>query len=179
MSAGLTRRTQENLVCAVLLVVFGGVVWLTQDFGPRARMIPLPLAISGIVLTIIQLLWQNLRSTEDLQMDLISVAERRAAGGDADPSPQPRRDEARSAWSRELRAYAIVATLIVLVLVIGIMPAVFVFTAAYFLLTRHYSWRAGLVHTSLFTALVYLLFIAALQIQPYHGLLEPLVERFR
>lgn len=179
MSGGLTRRTQENMVCAVLLVVFGGVVWLAQDFGPRARMIPLPLAIGGIVLTVIQMLWQNLRSTDELQMDLISVAERRAAEGDPAPVAQQKRDDARSAWHRELRAYGIVAALIGLVLAIGIIPAVFVFTAAYFLMTHLYSWRAGLVYTSLFTALVYLLFIAALQIQPYHGLLEPLVERFR
>jgi hypothetical protein len=179
MSRALTRRAQENVVCAALLVVFGGVIWLTQDFGPRARMIPLPLAIGGIVLTIIQLLWQNLRSTEELQMDMISVAERRAAGGESASSLQQKHDEAQSAWRRELRAYGIVAALIGLVLLIGIMPAVFVFTAAYFLLTRYYSLRAGLVYTSIFTALVYLLFIAALQIQPYHGLLESLVERFR
>lgn len=179
MSSALSRRAQENLICAALLVVFGGVVWLTQDFGPRARMIPLPLAIGGIVLTIIQLLWQNLRSTDELQMDLISVAERRAERTDTAASAGGEADAARSAWHRELRAYGIVAALIGLVLAIGIMPAVFVFTAGYFLMTRHYSWIAGLVYTSLFTALVYLLFIAALQIQPYHGLLEPLVERFR
>ena len=179
MSRGFSRRTQENVVCAALLIVFCGVVWLTQDFGPRARMIPLPLAIGGIVLTIIQLLWQNLRSTDELHMDLISVAQRRAEKADTTSSAGGEADAARTAWHRELRAYGIVATLIGLVLAIGIMPAVFVFTAGYFVMTRHYSWLAGLVYTSLFTALVYLLFIAALQIQPYHGLMEPLVERFR
>ena len=55
----------------------------------------------------------------------------------------------------------------------------FVFTAGYFVLTRHYSLLAGFLYTSAFTALVYLLFVAALQIEPYYGLLEPLVERFR
>jgi len=179
---GLSRLAQENVVCAALLVIFAGVVWLTQDFGPRARMIPLPLAITGIVLTVIQLLWQNLRSTDELQMDLVSVAERRAlavdeGAGAAGSAPAPSAKD--SLWRRELRAYGIVAALIGLVLAIGVIPAVFVFTAAYFVLTRHYTWLAGLVYTSVFTALVYLLFIAALQIQPYHGLLEPLVERFR
>jgi hypothetical protein len=35
-----------------------------------------------------------------------------------------------------------------------------------------------LIYTTIFTAAIYLLFVAALQIQPYHGLLAPLVERF-
>jgi hypothetical protein len=36
-----------------------------------------------------------------------------------------------------------------------------------------------LIYTGVLTATVYLLFVVALQIQPYHGLLEPLVDRFR
>ena len=84
----MTRRTQDNLVAAALLVVFGGVVWLCQDFGPRARMIPLPLAIFGIVLTILQIVWQNVRSTDELKMDLIAVDED-ALGGAPDGPSQP------------------------------------------------------------------------------------------
>ena len=68
--------------------------------------------------------------------------------------------------------------LIALFLLVGIMPAVFIFTAGYFVLTRQYSWMMGLIYTSAFTACVYVLFFAALQIQPYHGLLAPLIERF-
>ena len=172
----MSRRAQENLAAAVLLVLFAGVVYLCQDFGPRARMIPLPLAIFGIVLTVIQIVWQNLRSTDELQMDLIKVEkdavfarEEPAAHGPGTGSP----------LQRELRAYGIVIVLVVLVLVIGIIPAVFVFTAGYFVLTRHYSWLMGLVYTSAFTASVYLLFVAALQIEPYYGLLAPFMERFR
>jgi hypothetical protein len=172
----MTRRVHENIVTGALLVVFGGIVYLCQDFGPRARMIPLPLAIFGIVLTVIQILWQNLRSTDELQMDLIHV--RKEAFAPAPDAPaQPA--QSGSTFARELRAYAIVAALVGLVLVVGIIPAVFVFTAGYFVLTRHYSWLMGLVYTSAFTASVYLLFVAALQIEPYYGLLAPVVERFR
>lgn len=169
----MSRRAQENLVCLALLAVFVGVVWLAGDFGPRARMIPLPLAIAGIVLTVLQLLWQNLGSTEGLRMDLVRVGETPALD-EAPPAttPPPHR-------RAELRAYGIVALLIALVFTIGIIPAVFVFTAAYFVASRQYSWLLGLAWTSLFTIAVYLLFIAALQIEPYHGLLAPIVERFR
>jgi hypothetical protein len=173
-----TRLGQENAIAAVLLVVFGGIIWLSQDFGPRARMIPLPLAIFGVVLTLIQILWQNLRPADDLKMDLIAVGERSAGADEARARGAAPPDRAPG-WRRELQAYAVVAILIGLIYMVGILPAVFVFTAGYFLLTRHYSLWAGLVYTSIFTGTVYLLFIVALQIQPYHGLLAPLVERFR
>jgi hypothetical protein len=177
----IARRTQENLIAAALLVVFAGIVWLCQDFGPRARMIPLPLAVFGAVLTILQIVWQNVRPADDLRMDLISVADTGSGREPVEPaeksSPPPgSRDPT---WRLELRAYGIVALLIALFLVIGIMPAVFVFTLGYFAVTRQYSWLKSLVYTTAFTLCVYVLFFAALQIEPYYGLLSPVIERFR
>ena len=172
----MSRLTQENLVAVVLLVVFGGVVYLCQDFGPRARMIPLPLGIFGIVLTVIQLLWQNLRSTDELQMDMISV-QRPVAGEEAKPREEVP-GERRTTWRRELRAFGIVALLIGLVYAIGVIPAAFVFTAGYFFATRQYGPVASLIYTGIFTGILYLLFIVALQVPPYHGLLEPLVRAY-
>jgi len=169
----MSRRAQENLICGMLLVFFGGVIWLCQDFGPRARMIPYPLAIFGIVLTVLQIIWQNLRSTDELQMDMISV---QPVGGLAGSAPaQPDR---KTTWRDELGALGIVGALIGLIFLVGIMPAVFLFTGGYFVLTRQYSWKASLIYTAILTASVYLLFSVALQVQPYHGLLTPLVDRF-
>jgi hypothetical protein len=175
----MSRLAQENLAAVALLVFFAGVIWLCQDFGPRARMIPLPLAISGIVLTAIQIVWQNLRSTDELQVDLFSVPER--APGFQEEQAAVRVQQAadrRPMWLREAGAYGIIGLLIALIMGMGIMPAVFLFTGGYFLLTRHYSLWGSLIYTTIFTAAIYLLFVAALQIQPYHGLLAPLVERF-
>lgn len=177
------RLAQENAIAVVLLFVFGGIVWLCQDFGPRARMIPLPLAIFGIVLTLIQILWQNLRSTEELQIDLLPVA----VGSVEMPAPAVAEHAQETgapvehvpAWRAELRAIGIVGVLIALIMVTGIIPAVFLFTGGYFVLTRHYSWLIGIVYTSVFTASVYFMFVFALQIQPYHGLLAPVVGRFQ
>lgn len=168
----MSRRTQENVVAAALLALFGGVIWLCQDFGPRARMIPLPLAVFGIVLTLIQILWQNLRSTDELHIDMVSVQGPGAAAAAAKPAK-------RVTWRQEAGAFGIVGVLLGLILVTGIIPAVFLFTGGYFVVTRQYSWRASLIYTAVLTAAVYLLFVVALQIQPYHGLLAPLVEHFR
>ncbi|HXF66844.1 MAG TPA: tripartite tricarboxylate transporter TctB family protein [Burkholderiales bacterium] len=171
----MSRRAQENLVAVAVLAVFAGVVWLCQDFGPRARMIPLPLAIAGIVLTLLQILWQNLRSTEELRMDLIEVKQAPAEPGAA----EGRSAAAAAGWRDEARALAIVGALIGLILALGPLPAAFLFTGGYLALTRQYSWRRTLVYTSLLTGSLYLLFVVALQTQQYHGLLAPLVERFR
>ena len=174
----MSRRAQENLAAAALLALFAGVIWLCQDFGPRARMIPLPLAVFGIVLTLIQILWQNLRSTDELHIDMISVQGPGAAatpGAGAGAAAKPGK---RITWRQEAGALGIVGALLGLILVTGIIPAVFLFTGGYFVVTRQYSWRASLIYTAVLTAAVYLLFVVALQIQPYHGLLAPLVEGF-
>ncbi len=178
----MSRGAQENIVAVALSAVFAGIIWLCQDFGPRARMIPLPLAICGIVLTVIQLLWQNLRSTDELKIDLIAV---QAPGVPVAPGQAGSGTEAVSvqgkpvSWRQEAGALGIVAALLGLILLVGLMPAVFLFTGGYFVLTRLYSWRASLIYTAVLTASMYLLFVVALQMQPYHGLMAPLVERFR
>jgi FtsH-binding integral membrane protein len=176
----MSRLTQENVVAVLLLIVFGGAIWLCQDFGPRARMIPLPLSIFGIVLTLIQLVWQNVRSTDELQMNMIDVAHpTRVEEEAADEAPEPDPSPAKPAtFRREALAYGIVAALIGLVYAIGVVPAVFVFTGGYFVVSRQYGWLAGVIYTSLYTVVIYLLFIVALQVPPYHGLLAPLVERY-
>lgn len=180
----MSRRAQENIAAAVLLVLFGGVIWLCQDFGPRARMIPLPLAIFGIVLTLIQILWQNLGSTDELKIDMIRVGAPRAIEVETREKHEESAKDADSiakkpAWRREAGAYGIIGILVVLILVLGPMPAVFLFTWGYFLLSGYCSWRAGLIYTGILTVTIYLLFVVALQMQLYHGLLAPLVERLR
>ena len=69
----MSRHAQENVASVLLLAFFAGVIVLCQDFGPRARMIPQPLAGFGSALTLIQMAWHNFGSTAELQMDMISV----------------------------------------------------------------------------------------------------------
>jgi hypothetical protein len=169
----MSKRAQENMIAVLLLGVFAGVIYLCQDFGPRARLIPVPLAIFGIVLTLIQLVWQNFGSTDSLKMDMISVSEPVVADV---PQPEPAQEKPVG-WRHEAGAFGIVASLLGMVLFLGPYPAVFLFTAGYFVLSRQYSWKAGIAYTVLFTACVYLLFGLALEVQPYHGVLAPLLNR--
>ena len=165
----MRRHAQENMVSVVLLALFIGVIVLCQDFGPRARMIPLPLAIFGIVLTLIQLAWHNLGSTDELRMNMISVKAPDAPEAEAALSVPAK----KTTWRQEAGAYGIIGLLVVMILVVGLMPAVFVFTGGYLWLSRYCSWQKSLIYTALLTAAVYLLFEVALQMQPYHGLLAP------
>jgi hypothetical protein len=170
----MSRHAQENLVSVLLLALFAGVIVLCQDFGPRARLIPLPLAVFGIVLTLIQFAWHNLGSTDALQMDMIAVQTRDAAAGET-PAAQDTRPPG-PAWLREVRACGMIGLLLVLTFVVGVLPSAFLFTAGYFMATRYCSWWLSLLYAAVLAVSLYLLFVVALQMQPYHGLLAPLFQ---
>lgn len=180
----MSRRTQENLIALVVIIVFVSVIITSLDFGPRARMIPLPLAVFGLILMVAQFIWQNLRSGGELKVDILEVltnkTEEENVSEMAGESVPGKALSARGPrWRREVVAIGMVALFLGLILLLGPIPAVFLFTFGYLLITRHYSWFKGLLFTVLFTAGLYLLFVTALEIQLYHGILEPLVNQFR
>lgn len=169
----MSRRAQENLVSLVFLLLFGLVVWLCQDFGPRARLIPLPLAVFGIVLTLIQMLWHNLGRDTAPAMEMITV-DSSAIPGEGDGQPRTERTEEQLGRWGEAGAFGIVALLLGLVFAAGIFPAIFLFTAAYLILTGYCTVMRGLACAAALTVSVWLLFVGALEMQPYHGLIAGL-----
>jgi Flp pilus assembly protein TadB len=180
----VSRRAQENLILGVIILVLVAVLAASAGYGPRARMVPVPVAVFALILALVQLVWQNLRSTDELQVDLLAVLTRRgqkesAVPGVTDTMDQAGHSNARIRQRRVAIACGIVVLFLALVLLVGPIAAIFVFTAGYFLLSGHYSWFKALLYTAMFTAGIYLLFVVALDIQLYHGVLEPLVERLR
>jgi len=170
----MSRKTQETIAASAFLALFIGAAVLSLGFGPRARMIPLPLAIFGALLAMIQLLLIPRGGGQRLKMDLINL-ERPAAGREAGEDNAVR--ERSPSKPRIAAAYAIVGGLLALVLAIGPVAAVFLFTAGYFIKTRYCSVPLAVLYTAVFTAIVYLLFFVALQIPPFHGMLAPLIVR--
>jgi len=182
----MSRKLQENIVVVLIILVLVGVIYLSLGYGPRARMVPIPVAAFGLVLAVIQLVWQNLRSTDELYVDLLEVLTKRGdgagAGTQAEASPGASAEAVKvpvRLWPKELAALGIVLGFLLMVLLLGPIPSIFIFTGAYFVLSRHYSWPRALAYTTVFTVAVYLLFVTALEIQLYHGFLEPLVEHIR
>ena len=96
----MSRRAQENLVGVIVLAVFVVMLYLTFGYSSRARLVPLPVCILGIILAVAQLLWQNLRSADELRVSFLDVFGSRgtvktpAAAAQASPGPaQPQSTE--------------------------------------------------------------------------------------
>ena len=166
----MSRHAQDILVSLILLGLFGVVLWLCQDFGPRARLIPLPLAVFGIALTVAQFAWHNFGREDARPMEMISV-DTSAITATGEGRPRTERTEEQLGQWGESGAYFIVALLVAMIFAIGIFPTVFVFTAAYLILTRYCTAVQGLAYSAALTVSIYLLFAVALEMQPYHGLL--------
>ncbi len=77
----MSRRAQENLVGVIVLAVFVAMLYLTFGYSSRARLVPLPVCILGIILAVAQLLWQNLRSADELRVNFLDVVGSRGAIG--------------------------------------------------------------------------------------------------
>ena len=179
----MSRRIQENLVAVLLLLLFTGMLVMSFDYGPRARLVPVPIAIIGIVLTLAQLLWQNLRSADELHVDVLELvagregSDRRKAAqrdvaqrqGDADAGQYP--------LAAQVKAFAIVGVLLALFLVLGPVPAIFLFSAGYFMLTG-ISWPRGVLYGFLCAGSLYLVFGHILGIQLNRGLTAPLLAPY-
>ena len=173
----MSRRARETAAVLVFLALFLGAAWLALDFGPRARMIPLPLALFGALLALVQLVLHERGLAQGLHMDLIRVDRPVAPAGAAGAAEAPPQ-ELLSPGATPLQAYAIVGGLLAMILTIGPVPSVFLFTVGYFVRTRYCTLTRALFYATVFTAIVYLLFFVALQIQPYHGVLAPLAAHF-
>jgi Tripartite tricarboxylate transporter TctB family len=174
----MSRRVQENLVAAILLLLFAGVLIASFDYGPRARLVPVPIAIIGILLTAAQLVWQNLRGADELHVDVLELV----AGRDGSSRRKAAQSEAGGSAAHSLgaqaKAFAIVGALLALFLVLGPVPAIFVFSAGYFILSGETSWPRGLLHAFACTGLLYLIFGYILQVQLNRGLAAPLIGQY-
>lgn len=178
----ISRRVQENTILVIIILVLIGIIVMSFDYGPRARMVPIPVAAFGLVLAVIQLVWQNMRSADELQIDLLEVLTKRKNAQIPDkvkPAVPTSNEDAGVRWKREVTAYGMVLLFLAMAWAIGPMPSIFLFTLGYFAVSRQYSWLRGFFYTVIFTVVVYVVFVYTLEIQLYHGYLEPVAEFFR
>lgn len=167
----MSRRAQENVIAGALVGVFAGYLVLSLELGPNARLVPVPIALLGLVFLLIQLVSQNLRDGKEFHLDLFASLTSGVA------TPEPRDSEpADPKAAREFQAVGFLGAFIGLVLLFGPIPAVFLFTSAYLTATRHFAPLKAIAAAGACTAALYLLFAVGLQLQLYHGLLAPLFE---
>ncbi|MDP2397807.1 MAG: tripartite tricarboxylate transporter TctB family protein [Burkholderiales bacterium] len=172
----MSRRAQENLIALIVLGVFIVAIVIALDYGQRARMVPLPIAVLGVILTLWQLVWQNIRPADELHVDLLEVLTRRegeaVARNVSSAFDEQSAHQRRQAAGRESVACGMVVLLLGLVWVIGLLPGVFLFMLGYFLLSDHYSLQKALSYSLGLVVTLYLLFVQGLGIALYHGWLE-------
>jgi hypothetical protein len=173
----MSRRMQENIVGVIMLAVFVVMLYLTFGYSSRARLVPLPVCILGIILAIAQLIWQNLPAGGELRVNILDVMGRGAiknpATAPAGGQPaQPQGADINLARKPELSAFGIIAILLGLVFVVGPLPSVFLFTAGYLALTRHCSPARAVLYALACAAVLYGLFGFALGVQLNRGLLS-------
>jgi len=182
----ISRRAQENIFAVLLLAFFVAVLVTSLGYGPRARLVPVPISSLAILLILFQIFWQNYRSADELNIDLLDVL----AGRDTTPevtSETPKSETAEAdkkaeeatAWRRILIALGFVGLLVALVLAGGPIPAIFVFTFGYFVVSGHFRPLKAAMYTTVFTGAIYLVFVVALKIQLYHGYLDPVADYLR
>ena len=177
----MSRRTQENLVAGILLAGFIAVIVLSLDYSPRSRLVPLPMAILGTILVVVQLVWQNLRSVDELQVDVLEFltgharTEDSSRGGDQAPAG----NEAKNAGAMKNGiAFAMVAALLAAFMLLGPIPSIFLFTAGYLILTGYSSWPRGLAYGVVFTAIIVVVFGYVLKIPLDRSILLPGIGQY-
>jgi hypothetical protein len=176
----MSRRLQENIVVLVFLALFASIIVVSLGYGPRARMVPLPIAAFGILLALGQLAWQNLRSESELQIDMLQFLTGRSDAAEDVPDRQPApvaEKPAGSQFSREVRVTALVAAIVVAFLFAGALPTSFVLCAGYFGVSRQYGWLRATLTALVFTVVIWLLFGQVLGIPIERSLLGPMLAR--
>ena len=169
----MSRRIQENLALCAVLAIFIAAIVACLGYGARARVVPLPIATLGAILTVVQLVLQNLPSFGDLHLDALELFTSQAPGttpvkpATAGTGGAP--DAAR--WRREVMAIGLVLLLAVMFMLIGPIASIFLFSAGYMLAKRQYRWPLGLAFAALFSLVVYGLFAVVLGVQMNNGLL--------
>jgi hypothetical protein len=164
----MTRRLQENILVAVLIAVLVAVIWESFNFGPRARMVPVPIATIGILLLLFQLYWQNSRPADDLNIDVFEFLTGRKEDTVEDlvaSGKTKSRTDPATLRRREWIGLVMVVLLIIACLLVGPIPSAIVFSLIYFRAFAHYSWRNTVLVTVALVGSVWVLFGELLGVQ--------------
>lgn len=200
----MSRRAQENVLAAVLLVVFGAIIAISLTYGPRTRLVPVPVAAFAILLVIGQIVVQNTGSADDLHVDMLEVLTRRrqgeqggppgaagTPGADAESTEGGRRvvpgqgaatgrspgaaEEIGARGRREAFAVVMVGLLLALVLLLGPIAGIFLFVLGYAAAIARMRWYACLALAAGVSVCLYVLFVQLLNTQLYPGILPGLL----
>ncbi|MHB1159057.1 MAG: tripartite tricarboxylate transporter TctB family protein, partial [Chloroflexota bacterium] len=134
---------------------------------------PVPLAAVSILLILLQLALQNLRSNLQLSVDTMELFVKRGDGGCDEPKEEEKRNSSRG--RKELAGMGLVSLFVAMILLLGMFPAVFLYIFGYFALIGRQGWLNALALSGTATIVTYLLFSSLLGVSAYEGWLGSLM----
>lgn len=161
----LNDRTFFTL--AVFVLVLGFLV-LSLDYQPRARLVPLIIAVPTLLLTLLQLLIDMVpavarRFSFLLEYDLFGIDTRRAA------EPSEETGSSSAVYRRELNFAAWLLLLMALIYFLGYLVAIPLFLILFLRLRSSESWPMTLSITAVTWAFVYVVFIVVMGAPLHEG----------
>ena len=173
----MKRLVQQNLVEILILGIFVAAIVASLDYSPRARLVPLTIAVIGALIALAQIVLQNLRADTELHLDLLTILTAKKGAGAARTqspaaTPQQRAEKKGPALARELTAFGLIGVLLGLFILFGPITAIFLFMAGYFVATRQFPVFKAVPIALACTALIYAIFALGLDVQFGPGLID-------
>lgn len=175
----MSKRVQENIVAFLFVLIFIAFFVMSFDYGERARMVPIPVAIASLLLILLQIFLMNFKKDFDLSVDAADIFR----GSESGMAVQEERCKAQMddikiqkiEGGKEIGAIGIVLLFMVMVVLIGILPSIFLYVAGYFILGAKIHWLKAVIYSAVCDASIYFLFGYVLQIHMYEGWLINLI----
>ncbi|KJS20740.1 MAG: hypothetical protein VR72_13240 [Clostridiaceae bacterium BRH_c20a] len=171
----MSRRAQENLVAFLFLFFFLAMIYLSYDYTYKARMVPVPIYVISALIMLLQIYFMNFKKNINLNVD---AAELLTGGKSKDSVKGPEKTEQvkiqKVEGGSELAAISMIVLYLVMTLLIGILPAMFLFVFGFFILITKMKWYISLLVTLATEVSIYILFSYVLQIKFFQGWLVKL-----
>ncbi|MFZ5943194.1 MAG: tripartite tricarboxylate transporter TctB family protein [Bacillota bacterium] len=166
----MSRRAQENLVAFLFLLFFLVMIYLSFDYTYKARMVPVTIYIISALIMLLQIYFMNFKKDVNLNIDTAELL----TGGKSSESDikvgqaeQVKIQEVKG--GSELSAILLIVGYLVATLLIGMLPAMFLFVFGFFIFITKMKWHISLLITIATQASIYILFAYILQIKFYEG----------
>ncbi len=166
----MSTKAQDNVACIVAILIFAAFLVLTSQLVSfRARLVPMPIAAVSIALLLIQLYFQNFRPDVKLSVEGTDLFQIRPDVAEEEVETSTAVRQSRQNAHSELSAFAVVFALFLMVVLLGLLEAVFLFVLGYFILFGKERPHVALIWSAASTAILYVLFIRITNIHPWDG----------
>ena len=149
-----------------MLGIFIAFLVAALAYGRRVRLVPVPIAAFSIIATLIQLYIFNFRPDLNFEVDAKEIFVK----GEVDKDKKSGGKTGN--LKKELAAIGVVAALLILIYILGILPAILLYMFGYFIFISKMKWHVGALYSFITTFLLYMIFVLFLNVRLYGGLIN-------